>query len=166
MKEDKQKPRSRGFNIGWLIFLLLAFGGPVLRWLQGVWASLPASGAPGSSLPLGSDVIPWIVGGVVATGVVVAVLRAVVGGGGNISPGSPAPPYSPIPQVNRPNIPRSPSFPPAPSSPPPSSASPPYLSGTPQLGGPPRFEPIIDPKVLAFGIVGLLVLAGAWLLFF
>jgi hypothetical protein len=36
-------------------------------------------------------------------------------------------------------------------------------SGPAPLPGPPRFEPIIDPRVLAFGIVGLLIL-GAFVL--
>jgi hypothetical protein len=52
---------------------------------------------------------------------------------------------------------------------PPSASLPrPYLpaSGDGRLPSAPRFEPVINPKILAFGIVGALVLAGAALLIF
>jgi hypothetical protein len=36
----------------------------------------------------------------------------------------------------------------------------PTSGGKPALPAPPRFEPIVNPRVLAFGIAGLLVLGA------
>jgi hypothetical protein len=35
--------------------------------------------------------------------------------------------------------------------------------GEQRLPGPPRFEPIIDPRILGFGILGLFVFGGFFL---
>jgi hypothetical protein len=47
------------------------------------------------------------------------------------------------------------SAPPRPSSPPP--------TGRGNLPGSPQFDPIINPRILTFGIVGLVLLGGAFL---
>jgi hypothetical protein len=149
-----QDNRKRGFNwgslIGWLIFILVIAGGPLsglLRRLSGGTLALPA------------NLLPFLIGGLVVLSVVVSAVRAMVRSGqssGDVRlPTNTAPPRP----LNLPGSPSAgPSRPPILSSPrafvlPPSSRE-------LQLPQPPRFEPVINPTILALGIAGLVVLGG------
>jgi hypothetical protein len=157
-QDDRETPRrSSGFNIGWLIFMLLIFGRPLWGWLEPRVRALFAPGGTGAAPSL--DWLPWAVGAGVALFVLVAVVRAAAGAGQQHNPSLPAPTQLP---TSRPSPPPSRPFPP--SSPPSPSGlpTPPLPPASPQqLGGPPRFEPIIEPNVLLGGIV---VMVGLGLL--
>jgi hypothetical protein len=146
--------RKRGVNwgslIGWLIFILVIAGGP----LSGLLRRLS-----GGTLALPTNLLPFLIGGLVVLSVVVSAVRAMgrsVRSSGDVRlPTNTAPP-----RPLNPPPPRSagPARPPIPSSPrvftlPPSSRE-------PRLPQPPQFEPLINPTILALGIVGLVVLGG------
>jgi hypothetical protein len=163
MTPDNRKRRKNtwGSVIGWIIFILLIAGRPIFSTLQRVLGNnvaLPAN------LP---NLIPLAIGGLVVLSIVVAVLRAV--GNATSSRGDTRLPTDMSRSVRPPDAAMSPFGGAArptnmPSSPraftlPPSSAR-------PQQIPPPRFEPLINPVILVVGIVGLLALGGAALLFF
>jgi hypothetical protein len=163
MTPDNRKRRKNtwGSVIGWIIFILLIAGRPIFSTLQRVLGNnvaLPAN------LP---NLIPLAIGGLVVLSIVVAVLRAV--GNATSSRGDTRLPTDMSRSVRPPDAATSPFGGAArptntPSSPraftlPPSSAR-------PQQIPPPRFEPLINPVILVVGIVGLLALGGAALLFF
>lgn len=140
--------------IGWLIFIVLIFGGrflpPVAAWLSQV-----------TGLPI---TVPTLIIAVIALSVVGSVVSSVARQVGKArGPGD-----TRLPTTVTMAPPSSPSSPPPASMrpPPPSSApslpSPRLPSGEQRLPGPPKFEPIIDPRILTFGILGLLVLGGAF----
>jgi hypothetical protein len=167
LEREEEQEQGRGWQFPFRILILLVlFGGPLLRWLQRTWSSLTAGGgfAPGG-LTISADLLPWIIGGVVVTVLVVAGLRSLNSVAG---PGSYGPPVAGGGRLPMPAPPTRPSIPP------PSRSAPmpwPSSGGTvrgmppPRLPeGPPKFEPIIAPGVLVFGIVGMLLAMGGWLL--
>jgi hypothetical protein len=160
MTPDNRK--RRGFNwssaIGWIIFLAIVAGRPLyqlLRSLIGPNLALPAN------LP---SLIPLVIGGLVVLSVVVAALRAIGSATRSSSPQLPTelgqpmrPPGAPMPPFGG-AAPRQPPIAPSPRgfTMPPGGTQPQHLST-------PRFDPLINPLLLAVGIVGLLVLGGAGL---
>lgn len=148
----------RGGNgwVGWLIFVVLVFGSrflpPVANWLAQV-----------TGLPITT---PILIGAIVGLGVVVSIVGSVLqdvnrNRGANdtrLPTGMPptTPPRTTSPPRPSAGPPRSPSQPPRPGRP--TQLRQP--SGEQRLPGPPRFEPIIDPRVLTFGIIGLVIFGG------
>lgn len=150
-----QQNRRGSSWFGWLIFLFLIFGTrflpPVANWLSQVTGL--------------SITPPLLIAAVVGLGVVFSVVSSIIqtvnqSRNANdtrlptgMPPSSLPPPVSP---------------PPSKRIPPPNTRIPPPMSskssigrggvGQPQLPPPPRFEPIIDPRILAVGFLGLLVL--------
>jgi hypothetical protein len=143
----QQNRRGSGW-LGWLIFLFLIFGTrflpPVANWLSQVTGL--------------SITPPLLIAAVVGLGVVVSVVSSIVQT------------VNQSRSANDTRLPTGiPSSPPPPMNPPPSTRlPPPNMSsgssvrrsgmGQQQLPDPPRFEPIINPRILAFGVVGLLAL--------
>lgn len=151
----QQNRRGGNSWIGWLIFILLVFGSrllpPVAGWLSQV-----------TGLPIST---PVLIAAVVGLGVVASVVSSMIQQG-NRSRG-PAQPRLPMGQDPMP--------PPRPLPPPPLSGQPntlgtggaprvPQPTGEQRLPGPPRFEPIIDPRVLTVGLIGLVIVGGLFFL--
>jgi hypothetical protein len=158
-----QSSRGGGW-IGWLIFIVVVFGSrflpPLANWLSQL-----------TGLPI---TVPMLIGALVVLAVVASVGSSLArqfgkarGAGDTRLPTSMSPPQPPRPVRLPPSS--TTSRLPQPSRPvqlPPSSNLPRsrLSSGEQRLPGPPRYEPIIDPRILAFGIVGLLFLGGFFLL--
>lgn len=140
MQNDKRKRINWGSAIGWVIFALALAGGPILRVLRNML---------GGSVTLPSNLLPMLILGLVGLSLlgsaVAAIGRATRGRGDTRLPTSAAPP----PPARLPQPTRQPgALPPPPRQP----------AGDARLPQAPRFEPIINPRVLAFGIVGALAL--------
>ncbi|HJZ47138.1 MAG TPA: hypothetical protein VKE41_08220 [Roseiflexaceae bacterium] len=149
MQDNNRKRRANWSSaIGWLIFILVIAGGPLLNLLRG---------ALGGVVNLPSNLLPMLIGGLVALSILVSVVRSLGGsrrgrGDTRLPTGNaPMPPFA---------GPAGPSLPPSVSLPRTAIAR----GGEQHLPDAPRFEPLINPKILAVGIVGALVLAGAALL--
>ena len=149
MQENNKKRRNSWSSaIGWLIFILVVAGGPLLNLLRG---------ALGGAVSLPANLLPTLIGGLVALSILVSVVRSL--GGSRRSQSDTRLPTGnvPMPPFAGPAAPRMP-----PSSSLPQAYSP---AGREQrLPSAPRFEPVINPKIVAIGIVGVLLLAGAALL--
>lgn len=148
-QNNKRRKANWSSAIGWLIFILVILGSRLPSIVQSL---------SGGAITLPSNLLPMLIGGLVALSVLVSVVRSVGGSRARQSDtrlptGSPTPPFA---------------GPAGPALPPSASLPRPYLpaSGDGRLPSAPRFEPVINPKILAFGIVGVLVLAGAALLVF
>jgi hypothetical protein len=141
--------------IGWLIFILIIFGGrllpPVAAWLSQV-TGLPIT----TPMLLVGLIVLSVIGSIVNS-----VARQATRARDSSSPGLPTPMTTSRPPTQ-----------PRPAPPPTSAGLPPTVtrlppprlpSGEQRLPGPPRFEPIIDPRILTVGIVGLLVLGAFFL---
>jgi hypothetical protein len=135
--------RKGGKNnwIGIIIFLVIMFGSPLSSFLAGVIRQ-----------STGVTVSPsLLLGGFVILAVLASFIGSALRGLGRINSSSetklPTVPISP-PQMSAP--PRPPVAPPAIRSP-----------GAPQMKQP-QFEPIIDPRILVVGIVGLILFGGAF----
>ncbi|NJN15043.1 MAG: hypothetical protein HC822_01395 [Oscillochloris sp.] len=155
--------RNRGGWLGWVFFLFLIFGAQLVPPIARALSQL--TGQPISS--------GMVFGGFVVLYVILMIAQSVIGGLGRMNQGGdtrlptnttvPPRPMQPPPQRRQPttiSTPPSPEqiraqttarrssgTPGAPSIRTPNSALPP--------SGPPRFEPIIDPRILAFGIIGV-----------
>ncbi|MEI6775678.1 MAG: hypothetical protein WCK70_02130 [Chloroflexales bacterium] len=133
--EPKRK-RSSGNNwIGMVIFLVIAFGSPVSKFITSL--IFQTTGQLVSSNILAIGMVTLIV-----LAVAVSAIGAAVRGTGNINTGSDT---------------RLPSGLPTP--PPTMSAGQP----TSPFPGSPRFEPMINPRILAVGIIGLVLFGGIFL---
>jgi hypothetical protein len=150
----QQNNKKRGANwssaIGWLIFILVIAGGPLLNLLRS---------ALGGAVNLPPNLLPILIGGLVALSVLVSVLRSVGGSRARQSDTRLPTGSMPPPPLTGP---AGPALPPSASTPRPYTPS----GGDTRLPSPPRFEPVINPKILAVGIVGVLLLSGAALLVF
>jgi hypothetical protein len=149
--------------IGWLIFIFLVFGSrflpPLANWLTQVTGVTVTP--------------PMLIVAVIALSVVGSIVGAVARQAGRARSANdtrlPTPPtLSPPSDMGSPRLgqPSRPAAPPAQTQLPRTSTRLPPArlpSGEQRLPTPPRFEPIIDPRVLTFGILGLLAL-GAFLL--
>jgi hypothetical protein len=153
--------RGRGGNgwIGWVIFFLLIFGSRLLPPIAGWLTQLTGFTITPPMLIVG--LIALSVVGSLAGSVGRQISRARASGETRL-PTPLAPPASQAPPAARPAPPRTPgSLPPTLSV---DKLPPPRLpSGEQKLPSPPRFEPIIDPRVLTFGILGLLGLGAIFL---
>lgn len=151
----QQNRRGGSSWIGWLIFIFLVFGSrflpPIAAWLSQI-----------TGLPITT---PILIAAVVGLGVIASIVSSVIKE--STKPGGPTQPRIPTGQE--------PSLPPRPFTPPQSSGRPRSVStsdvtrmrlptGEQRLPGPPRFEPIIDPRVLTFGIFGLFIVGGLFFL--
>ena len=147
MQENKKRGTSWSSAIGWLIFILVVAGGPLLNLLRS---------ALGGVVNLPANLMPMLIGGLVALSILISVIRS-LGGSRRQSDTRLPTANAPMPPFAGPATPRMP----------PSTRVPqPYQpAGRDQrLPSAPRFEPVINPKILALGIVGVLLLAGAALL--
>jgi len=147
MQEHNKK---RGANwssvIGWLIFILVVAGGPLLNLLRN---------ALGGTVNLPSNLLPTLIGGLVALSILVSVIRAMAGSRRNQGDTRLPTGNAPMPPFGGPAAPRMP----------PSTIAPQFPASRDQrLPSTPRFEPVINPGIVALGIVGVLLLAGAALL--
>lgn len=148
--------RGGGGWIGWLIFFLLIFGfrflPPIANWLTQV---------TGITITVPMLIIAFTVLAV-AVSIGSSLVRAAGRSGTSGRSGLPAS----LPMPSQPSAPPKPASPPWPPTTP--SANLPRArlpSGQEQLPKPPRFEPIIDPRIFAAGLAGLVIL-GALTLFF
>src|SRR6185436_14031716 len=146
-ENNKKRGVSWSSAIGWLIFILVVAGGPLLNLLRS---------ALGGVVNLPANLLPTLIGGLVALSILVSVVRSLAGsrrsqGDTRLPTGN-----APLPPFAGPAAPRMP----------PSTRLPQSPAGREQrLPSATRFEPVINPKLVALGIVGVLLLAGAALLF-
>src|SRR5215211_7159576 len=123
-------------------------GGPLLNLLRS---------ALGGVVNLPANLLPMLIGGLVALSILVSVVRSLAGSRRSQSDTRLPTGNMPMPPFAGPAAPRMP-----PRTTVPQSYSP---AGRDQrLPSAPRFEPVINPKILALGIVGVVLLAGAALL--
>lgn len=151
----QQNRRGGSSWIGWLIFVFLIFGSrflpPIANWLSQV-----------TGLPITT---PILIAVVVVLGVVASIVSSVIQGSN--SPRGPT--QSRLPTGQDPLPPPRP-MPPSPIPGPPTTLGTGGMpgarlpTGEQRLPGPPRFEPIIDPRVLTFGIIGLVIVGGLFFL--
>jgi len=149
MQENKKRGVNWSAAIGWLIFILVIAGGQLPRLLNTL---------SGGAISLPTNLLPMLIGGLVALSILVSVVRSL--GGSRRSRNDTRLPTgnAPMPPFAGPAAPRMP-----PSTVMPQAYSP--ARREQRLPSAPRFEPVINPKILAIGIVGgLLLLAGAALL--
>jgi hypothetical protein len=148
MQENKKRGTNWSSAIGWLIFILVVAGGPLLNLLRG---------ALGGVINLPNNLLPILIGGLVVLSILVSAVRSMAGSRRNQSDTRLPTGNAPMPPFAGPAAPRMP-----PSTTVPQPYSP---AGRDQrLPSAPRFEPVINPKIVALGIVGMLLLAGAALL--
>ena len=149
MQEKKKRGVSWSSAIGWLIFILVVAGTPLLNMLRSALAGI---------VNLPANLMPMLIGGLVALSILVSVVRSLGGSRRSQSDTQLPTTTAPMPPFAGPAAPRMP----------PSTVMPQAYSPTgreQRLPSAPRFEPVINPKILAIGIVGgLLLLAGAALL--
>lgn len=173
--QDQSRPKQKKRNplsnwIGILIFLALIFGSQISRVLSNVLGQVFGVVVPANTL------LFVLIGGLIAFSVLTSIINTAVNAGKpkeTSLPTSAAPPAPPRPNPPPASSASSVSSPPRPVRPP--SLQPPpnatqwssratsdiTTSSSPQIK-PPGFEPIISPKVLAFGILGLLLLGGVF----
>jgi hypothetical protein len=141
----QRKRRNSNNNwIGTLIFLMIVFGSTLSRFIVGV-----IFGATGVLVDSNLVFI-----GLIILAVAVSVFGSLARGLGRINSGSESK-LPTIPSIQPPTFGAGSSS----STPPPTFGAgslPPQMEQT-QLPGSPRYEPVIDPRVLVFGIVGLIV---------
>ena len=147
---NKKRGTNWGTVIGWLIFILVIAGGPLLNLLRG---------ALGGVVSLPSNLLPMLIGGLVALSILVSVARSLGGARRGRSDTRLPTGTAPTPPFPGPDVTRTP--PPGPR-----SFTLPAASRQASLPPPPRFEPVIDPKILTMGVVGVVLLVGAALLIF
>lgn len=151
MQNKKKKGVNWGSVISGLIFLLVVAGGPIFNLLRR---------AIGGAVTLPSNLLPWLISGLVLLSILASVVRSISQSNQRRSdtrlPTSVQPPAM--------------STPPSMAAPPnmaaPLNTSAPrgaFSSATPPTNAP-RFDPIVSPQVVVFGVVGLLLLGGAALL--
>jgi hypothetical protein len=146
MQENKKK---RGTNwssaIGWLIFILVVAGGPLLNLLRS---------ALGGAITLPSNLLPILIGGLVVLSILISAVRSIGGSRRGQSDTRLPTGNTPMPPFGGPAAPRMP----------PTSVrySPPNRDQ--RLPSVPRFEPVFNPTIVALGVVGVLLLIGAALL--
>jgi hypothetical protein len=157
MREKKKRGFNIGSLIGWLIFILAFAGAPLLRLLRQVFSG------SGVTLPANiNTLIPLAVAGLVVLSIAISAVRAIGSSrrGDDRLPTGTSPPQggAPMPPFAGPSAPRMP-----PAAPQPRAFMPPN-GGMSKLPTAPRFEPMFNPRVVVFGIVGLVVLGGLLLL--
>ncbi|NOK60198.1 MAG: hypothetical protein GFH27_549281n409 [Chloroflexi bacterium AL-W] len=173
MNDDRKRRQTNwGSMIGWLIFLIAIAGTPILNGINQII---------GGSFRLPGNLLPFILFGLLALSIVIPIVRSI--GGAARSSGDTRLPTSSNPSSRTPSTAQSPfdrtsSRTPATfdstTSRPPTTPKPPFGNSTAtarstntmtrrsnsQMPSTPRFEPIINPTILAIGIVGVLVFIG------
>lgn len=160
MDEQRSNNRKQGKSkwssvLGWLIFGLVIAWGPISRLLSQLF---------GGALP--SNLFPLIMGGLVILSIVVPAVAALLGksrlrNDERLPTDPPSQRSRPKPSTPPFQAPREPTVP-APS---PQAFVLPRRSAS-QLPPPPQFEPLINPKLLALGLVGIILLGGLALVLF
>jgi hypothetical protein len=146
-ENNKKRGVSWSSAIGWLIFILVVAGGPLLNLLRS---------ALGGVVNLPANLLPMLIGGLVALSILASVVRSLAGSRRSQSDTRLPTGNAPIPPFAGPAAPRMP----------PSTRLPQSPAGRDRrLPSATRFEPVINPKLVVLGIVGVLLLAGAALLF-
>ena len=158
MGENRKRNRINwGSLIGWLIFILIIAGGPLARLI---------GRAVGGSVSLPANWLPILIGTLVVLSIVVSAVRALgttVRSRGDVrlptdASAPPRAPSAPMPPFGGPaGLPQQPPAPPAT----PRSFTLPPDRAAPRLPPAPRFEPVINPRILLLGILGLILLGGA-----
>ena len=148
MQEKKKRGVSWSSAIGWLIFILVVAGTPLLNMLRSALAGI---------VNLPANLMPMLIGGLVALSILVSVVRSLAGSRRSRNDTRLPTGNAPMPPFAGPAAPRMP-----PSTVMPQAYSP--ARREQRLPSAPRFEPVINPKIVALGIVGVLLLAGAALL--
>jgi hypothetical protein len=161
MQEKRKGKVNWGSALGWLIFILVIAGGPLFSLLRRALSGV---------VTLPSNLLPYLIGGLVALSIIVSVARSILQasarrGDMRLPTGTPARTNAPMPPFGGPDAStRMPAAPRLPSST--------ALPGQVRRGAPnearlppkPHFEPIINPAVLIVGLVGLALLGAAALL--
>lgn len=150
---------SGGGWIGWVIFFVLIFGSrflpPVANWLSQV-----------TGIAISPQImIAVIIGGGVLISVMSSLIQTVNKGRESNDSRLPTTMLPPPPSSSSPSAPMQ--LPPSTRMPPPMSTDQALRRlgmSKQELPPPPGFEPIINPRILTFGIVGLLVLGGFFFL--
>jgi len=145
MQEKKKRGVSWSSAIGWLIFILVVAGTPLLNMLRSALAGI---------VNLPANLMPMLIGGLVALSILVSVIRSLGGSRRSQSDTQLPTTTAPMPPFAGPSAPYVP-----PSTSVPQPYSPPVRDQ--RLPSPPRFEPVLNPKIVGIGIVGVLLLAGA-----
>jgi hypothetical protein len=158
----KRRQFNLGSVIGWLIFILVIAGGPIVNLLRRTFSGVIA-------LPPNlSNWLPIAIGALVVLSIVVSALRA-------LNNANSANRDARLPtDMSRPAQPPSTAMPPfggsarggpqrPPGIPSPRAFTPPSSPPSQRLSTP-RFDPVINPVILAIGVVGLLALGGLALL--
>ena len=145
MQEKKKRGVSWSSAIGWLIFILVVAGTPLLNMLRSALAGI---------VNLPANLMPMLIGGLVALSILVSVVRSLGGSRRSQSDTQLPTTTAPMPPFAGPS---------AQPMPPSTSAPQPYSPAVrdQRLPSPPRFEPVLNPKIVGIGIVGVLLLAGA-----
>ncbi len=155
---QKKRQNSGSSWIGIVIFLLVAFGSPIISFLSQLISQL-SNGAV--TLPTGI-LLPLLIFGLVILSAVISAVRAIGGMARRNETQLPTSPMPPPPSSS--NRPLSPPAPPR-AVPLPGRDTPTWIDTSAndigQLPHSPQFEPIINPKVLGFGILGVVLLLGA-----
>jgi hypothetical protein len=155
MQEQKRKGTNWSSAIGWVIFLLVVAGGPLLRGLQGLL---------GNAVQL-TNLLPYIVGGLVLLSFAASAVRALAGRGERSSAprlpesdGPLLPPSRPLPpfggEAGLPHLPQLPTY--ATSR---DDTSP--VVAPPSSYRTPQFDPVLKPAAALVGLLGLVLLGGA-----
>ena len=137
MQEKKKRGVSWSSAIGWLIFILVVAGTPLLNMLRSALAGI---------VNLPANLMPMLIGGLVALSILVSVIRSLGGSRRSQSDTQLPTTTAPMPPFAGPSAPYVP---------------PSTTVRDQRLPSPPRFEPVLNPKIVGIGIVGVLLLAGA-----
>lgn len=142
MNDERKGPQINwGSVVGWVIFIMVLLAGPLSGTVRRIF---------GGALPTNwISLLPFLIGGLVVLSIVVSAVRA----------------YNQSRELRGPTLPRSSR---APAPPPPPFRGAPPASSNPRLPSSksstvpssPQFEPLISPRVLAIGVIGLVVLGA------
>lgn len=164
MQDQRKRKFNWGSAIGWAIFILVIAGGRLFGLLQ---SALGANRLP-------SNLVAYLIGGLVVLSIAVSAVRSVMQASGRrgdtrLPTGTPASapqrgnaPMPPFGGANAGNLPAASRLPQASAVPVRRPQVGPKREA--QLPPPPRFEPIVDPRLLIAGLVGLALIGAAALL--
>lgn len=155
---ERNRRKNSGSWIGILIFLFLVLGPQIARVISQLVSQIT-----GGTVTIGTNIIPLLIGGVIIVATLIAVgraLRGITEQSETRLPTSTTPPPTSV-QRDQPTLPPPP-YGSRPSPPPAARNFPKDVDRSDinpqQLPGTPRFEPIVDGKVLLFGIVGAILI--------
>ena len=154
MQEKRKRKLSWSSAIGWIIFILVFAGAPLLKMLQQLL---------GGALSLPPNSVSYIIGGLVALSLVISVLRAIAQASRGRSSardtrlpsGLPPSSNTPMPPFGGPSLP---AWPPAVSAP--RTPASPVSRAEQRQPISTRFEPIFNPIILIVGLAGIVVIGG------